>query len=79
MLHKTRVAIRLFSRQETPQTTRNVCVGMPEVRIDGRTVGRSGGRSVYGQVIAKFSRMGSLPHCLTNGASLRAFSPRELR
>ena len=33
--------------------------------------GRSGGRSVYGHVITKFSRMGSLPHFLTHGA------PRE--
>ena len=31
---------------------------MPVVRTDGR----AGGRSVYGQVITKFSRMGSLPH-----------------
>ena len=36
-------------------------IGMPVVRTDGRT----GGRSVYGHVITKFSRMGSLPHCFT--------------
>ena len=30
--------------------------------------GRSLGRSVYGHVITKFSRMGSLPHVLTHGA-----------
>ena len=34
-------------------------IGMPVVRTDGRTDGRAGGRSVYGHVIAKFSRMGS--------------------
>ena len=32
---------------------------------------RSGGRSVYGHVIAKFSRMGSLLHFLTHGAPLK--------
>ena len=32
--------------------------------------GRSGGRAVYGHVITKFSRMGSLPHFLTHGAPL---------
>ena len=31
---------------------------------------------MYGYVIAKFSRMGSFPHFLTHGATLRA---RELR
>ena len=30
--------------------------------------GRSGGRSVYGHVITKFSRMGRLPHILSYGA-----------
>ena len=38
--------------------------------------GRSGGRSVYGHVITKFSRMGSLPHFLTHGAPLRASRAR---
>ena len=32
--------------------------------------GRSGGRSLYGHVITKFSRMGSLPHFLPHGAPL---------
>ena len=41
---------------------------MPVVRTDGR----AGGRLVYGHVITKFSRMGSLPHFVTHGA-------RELR
>ena len=41
--------------------------------------GRSGGRSVYGHVITKFSRMGSLPHFLIHGAPLRALRARELR
>ena len=41
---------------------------MPVVRTDGR----AGGRSVYGHVITKFSRMGSLPHFFTHGAPLRA-------
>ena len=39
-------------------------IGMPVVRMDGR----AGGRSVYGHVIAKFSRMGRLPHFLRYGA-----------
>ena len=38
--------------------------------------GRSGGRSVYGHVITKFSRMGSLPHFFTHGAPLRASRAR---
>ena len=52
-----------------------VYVGMPVVRKDGR----SGGWSVYGQVITKFSRMGSLPHFLTHGAPLQALCAQELR
>ena len=48
---------------------------MPVVRTDGR----AGGRLVYGHVITKFSRMGSLPHFLTHGAPLRALRARELR
>ena len=53
MLHKTWVAIRFRAKKPSPQTTRNfalVCLWC------GRTVGRS----VYGHVITKFSRMGSL-------------------
>ena len=42
-------------------------IGIPVVR---RTVGRS----VYGHVITKFSRMGSLPHFLTHGAPLKRHS-----
>ena len=41
-------------------------IGMPVVRTDGR----AGGQSVYGHVITKFSRMGSLPHFFTHGAPL---------
>ena len=48
---------------------------MPVVRTDGR----AGGRSVYGYVITKFSRMGSLPHFVTHGAPLRALRSQELR
>ena len=44
---------------------------MPVVRTDGR--------SVYGHVITKFSRMGSLPHFFTHGALLRALRAREQR
>ena len=50
-------------------------IGMPVVRTDSRLVGRL----VYGHAITKFSRMGSLPHFLTYGASLRALRARELR
>ena len=35
-----------------------------------QTDGRAGGRLVYDHLIAKFSRMGSLPHFLTHGAPL---------
>ena len=41
---------------------------------DGRSLGREGGRSVYGHVITKFSRMGRLLYFLTNGASLARFA-----
>ena len=71
MLHKTRVAIRFRAKKPSPQTTRNfalVCLWC------GRTVGRS----VYGHVIAKFSRMGSLPHLLTHDVPQRALRAREL-
>ena len=44
-----------------------------------QTNGRAGRRSVYGHVITKFSRMGSLPHFFTHGAPLRALRARELR
>ena len=43
---------------------------MPVVRTDGL----SGGRSVYGHVITKFSRMGRLLHFLTHGAPLARFA-----
>ena len=42
----------------------------------GWPLGRSGGEPVYGHMITKFSRMGSLPHFLTYGAPLLA---QELR
>ena len=47
-----------------------VNIGMPVVR----TVGRAVGRSVYGHVITKFSRMGSLPHFLTHGVPQAPFA-----
>ena len=50
-------------------------IGIPVVRTEGR----DGRRSVYGHVITKFSRMGSLPHFFTHGAPLRALRARELR
>ena len=37
---------------------------------DGRSLGRSLGRSVYGHVITKFSRMDRLLHFLTHGAPM---------
>ena len=44
-----------------------------------QTDGRSGGRSVYGHVITKFSWMGRLLYFLTHGALLGALRPQELR
>ena len=41
---------------------------------DGRSLGRAGGRAVYGHVITKFSRMGWLLHFLTHGAPLARFA-----
>ena len=49
---------------------KTVYIGMPVVRTDGR----SGGRSVYGHVITKFSRMDRLLHFLTHGAPLAHFA-----
>ena len=49
-------------------------IGMPVVPTDGR----AGGRSVYGHVISKFSRMGRLSHFLSYGAPPRA-APRATR
>ena len=46
---------------------------------DGQSVGRAGGRSVYGHVITKFSRVGSLPYFFTHGAPLLALRALELR
>ena len=51
-----------------------VAFGLPYLLIElfdiGMPVVRTGGRSVYGHVITKFSRMGSLPHFFTHGAPL---------
>ena len=68
MLHKTRVVIHFRAKNHSPQTTRNFALVCSVVRTDGQVVGRS----VYGHVIAKFSRMSSLPHFLTHGAPLLA-------
>ena len=46
---------------------------MSVVRMDGL----SGGWSVYGHVIIKFSRMGRLLHFLTHGAPLAPFSRKS--
>ena len=75
MLHQTRVAIRFRAKKPSPQTSLNfalVCLWCR--RTDGGAV-----YGVYGHVIAKFSRMGSLPCFLTHGAPLRALRVRELR
>ena len=57
----------------------SVAFGLPYLLIElfdiGMPVMRTVGRSVYGHVTTKFSRMGSLPHFFTHGALLRA---REL-
>ena len=51
-------------------------MGWTYVRSDGRTVGRSVGRS-YDDVITKISRMDGLPYFLSNGAPrARAFGAR---
>ena len=44
-----------------------------------QTDGRSGGRSVYGHVITKFSWMGRLLYFLTHGALMGALRAQELR
>ena len=51
-------------------------IGIPVVRTDGR----SPARSVYDQVITKFSRIGKLPHFLSYGApSTRGANAQALR
>ena len=45
---------------------------------DGRSLGRAGGRAVYGHVITNFSRMGSILYFLTHVAPLARFA-QELR
>ena len=42
--------------------------------MPGADDGLSGGRSVYGHVITKFSRMGRLLYFLTHGAPLARFA-----
>ena len=44
------------------------CIGMPAVRTDGWSVSRA----VYGQVIAKFSRMGRFTYIVAMGLRKRA-------
>ena len=41
---------------------------------DGRSLGRAGGRSVYGHAITKFSRMRRILHFLTHGAPLARYA-----
>ena len=80
LLYKTRVAMRF------PAKITSSCIWVA-IPVDWVILhwyacgadGRSGGRSVYGHVITKFSRMGSLPHFLIHGAPLRALRARELR
>ena len=60
-------------------TTLMCNISLPVALWSGRTVSRAVGRSVYGHVIAKFSRMGSLLHVRTHGAPLRALRARKLR
>ena len=75
LLYKTPVAVR-FPAKITLSCIWDVKlielfhIGMPVVRTDGLL----GGRSVYGHVITKFSRMGRLLHFLTHGAPLARFA-----
>ena len=46
---------------------------------DGRSLGQAVGRSVYGHLITKFSRMGRLLHFLTHGAPLARFASLRVR
>ena len=43
-----------------------------------QTNSQAGRRSVYGLLITKFSRMGSLPHFFTHGTPLCVLRVREL-
>ena len=75
LLYKTPVAVR-FPAKITLSCIWDVKlielfhIGMPVVRTDGLL----GGRSVYGHVITKFSRMGRLLQFLTHGAPLACFA-----
>ena len=71
--HKTRVAMRF----PVKITSSYIWVAIPVEWVILHWYacgadGRLGGRSVYGHMNTKFSRMGSLPHFLTHGAPLRA-------
>jgi len=62
------VTVRKISRRPSPS---------PRVWTDGRTYGRTDGRSLarsYADVITKFSRLDGLPIFLTHGASLARFA-----
>ena len=53
-------------------------MGMPVLRTDGhsgrQSLGQAVGRSVYGHVITRFSRMGRLLNFLTHGTPLARFA-----
>ena len=65
---KVRVLMRFFPNKTLSS------FGLPYLLMElfyiGMTVVQTDGRSVYGHVITKVSRMGSLPHVLTLGAPL---------
>ena len=70
-----RVAIHFCIKKPSLQTTQNftlVCLWY------GQTVGWAGRRLVYSHMIAKFSRLGSLPHFLIHGAPLHVLRKQEL-
>ena len=68
-----------FFFQLNPWVTFGLPYLLTELFYIGMPVVRAVGRSSYGHVITKFSRMGSLPHFFTHGAPLRALRAPELR
>ena len=77
LLCKTRVAMRFTAKL----TSSCIWVAIPvdwvilhwyACGVDGRLVGRSVGRAVYGHVIAKFSRMGRFTYLWSSARALEA-------
>ena len=69
MLHETRAALCFRAKNYALKDYPKFCIGLPVVRTDGRSVGRS-----VGHVITKFSGMGRFIYPWCSAGALRARS-----